>query len=71
MIPIHVSNNPDDYEVPVSFQDMIFDLKIGSKKVKELNKVFSVLLSIAVPVIFVTAVLIRCGNSFGINYRKC
>lgn len=26
----HVSNNPDDYEVPVSFQDMIFDLKIGS-----------------------------------------
>ncbi len=23
-IPIHVSNNPDDYEVPVSFQDMIF-----------------------------------------------
>ena len=66
-IPIHVSNNPDDYEVPVSFQDMIFDLKIGSKKVKELNKVFSVLLSIAVPVIFVTAVLIRCGNSFESN----
>ncbi len=29
--PIHVSNNPDDYEVPVSFQDMIFDLKIGSR----------------------------------------
>ena len=23
-IPIHVSNNPDDYEVHVSFQDMIF-----------------------------------------------
>ena len=40
---------------------------IKEKKVKELNKVFSVLLSIAVPVIFVTAVIIRCGNTFESN----
>ena len=43
------------------------NLIVKEKKVKELNKVFSVFLSIAVPVIFVTAVLIRCGASFESN----
>ena len=26
----YVSDNPDDYEVPVSFEDMIFELKLGA-----------------------------------------
>ena len=40
---------------------------VKEKKIKELNKAFSVILSIAVPVIFVVAVAIRCGMSFDTN----
>lgn len=40
---------------------------VKERTVKELNKVFSVILSLAVPLVFVVAVGIRCGISFETN----